>query len=161
MLCLCCDSVQYNKRSKHDLFGNYKPCHRMLKLLLQLRQKHVTTCDVFYSSITGVQSRSSGWKSKILMMCLHTVASGAEGRRFTRMTMAMGPAKLQMSLSSMEIQQKSGFPYPSGSRPTARPAAKGEGKKRRRGLVTDELFFHGELGRKICCSNQSVFIAAH
>lgn len=120
----------------------------MLKLLLQLRQKHVTTCDVFYSSITGVQSRSSGWKSKILTMCLHTVASGAEGRRFTRMTMAMGPAKLQMSLSSMEIQQKSGFPYPSGSRPTARPAAKGEGRKRRRGLVTDELFLHGELGRK-------------
>lgn len=44
----------------------------MLKLLLQLRQKHVTTCDMFYSSITGVQSRSSGWKSKILMMCLHS-----------------------------------------------------------------------------------------
>lgn len=31
-------------------------------------------------------------------------------RTVTRMTMTIGPAKLQMSLSEIEIQQKSGFP---------------------------------------------------
>lgn len=39
------------------------------------------------------------------------------------MTTLTGPAKLHMSLSYMEIQQKSGLPYPSGSKPTASPAA--------------------------------------
>lgn len=41
----------------------------------------------------------------------------------TSMTTLTGPAKLHMSLSYMEIQQKSGLPYPSGSNPTASPAA--------------------------------------
>lgn len=75
----------------------------------------------------------------------------------TSMTMAMGPAKLQMSLSSMEIQQKSGFPYPSGSSPTARPAAK---RKTVRSESEEELYSytahygHGNGDRQyvmVCC----------
>lgn len=46
----------------------------------------------------------------------------------TTMTTAMGPAKLQISLSWMEIQQKSGFPKPSGSKPTDNPVQK-EGRR--------------------------------
>lgn len=39
----------------------------------------------------------------------------------TDTTMAMGPAKLHIRVSYIDSQQKSGFPYPSGSSPTARP----------------------------------------
>lgn len=59
----------------------------------------------------------------IMYLCAYCPKHSSK-ESITSMTMAMGPAKLQMSLSSMEIQQKSGFPYPSGSSPTARPAAK-------------------------------------
>lgn len=62
------------------------------------------------------------------------------GGVLTTMTRAMGPAKLQINLSWIEIQQKSGFPQPSGSKPTAKPDRKEEEDDQQRNIYFPQLW---------------------